>query len=288
MKKLLMHTAWVAALMSTQAFCASSGQIAAGPVINGVSIAAFVNPKDMILELFVKQTRKAAFKQISFDKTSLIIPGIAALTAALVVKGYEYWSEEYDWRGYDKNELDYDGYDKAGRKYNGRNRAGQEVDMHGYLRSDPKPDPQVQGGLSRSSAGKPDKLERLKTLWQNARRGLGWYWRYGREFTTSRLYNPWNWYAAGAGLAVGTLAMSPTFWDMASQFSKNCTTEQEKVVDRVVEVWGEARRFFPEDLHNAFDKLQELKSKKSSDYAAHRTKVLEMIREGHYGQCPVV
>jgi hypothetical protein len=105
----------------------------------------------------------------------------------------------------------------------------------------------------------------------------------------SRVRNKWNWGILPAtGTIAGLLALTPTFWKLGKAYSAAFAAEQEKQIDRIVDVWKDAKHFFPEELHNAFDTLVELKKKDAKVYETSRTRVLALMLQGCSSICPVI
>lgn len=294
--------ALIGTLMSLQSLSASQAQLTPGPVVKGVSLAAYANHWDMVSEVFVKQPRKEAIKQISFDKKTLIIPGITAAVTILGVKLFEYWYNGYNWRGYHKERkaATYrEGYEdegwKKGTDWAGFNQLGIKEDGRGHwvnrdnerTYDNGKPYDSFGGSASYAHSGYSDPNADDSTEKVPFGQKLRSFWQQTRWFVSSRAYNPYNWFAVKCGFAAGAVAFSPTIWGMAKEYAKNLKAAQEEQVDAIVAVWKEAKQFFPEELHNTFDTLHGLKTKKSSDYEVNRARALIIIRQG-IAQCPVI
>ncbi len=271
MKKILLTIAWLGAL-STQALEASTG-LAPAPVITGISIAAYEKPWDMVRDLLTKQPRCVARSQISFPVKALIIPGIVAAVAITATKilverlflGNDIWGYNRTTPHLDREGFDKDGVGASGFTY--ENRDGEILTKN------------VQGEDVYYTYTDKHRLnnEYDPSLWQSFRWAIG-----------SRVKNPWNWLVSPlVALGTGAIALTPTFWRMYKDYAKNFAAEQEKQVDRIVDVWKDAKPFFPEELHNAFDTLQELKTKKSPLYETSRTRVVDLMRRG-CKICPAV
>lgn len=254
------------------------------PVIGGKSLAPYADRWDMVTDVFIKAPRRVAIKNAGFAPKSLIIPAVATAVTIIGVKLLEYYLYNYDYNGYHKTShgedekawlpwykkswtagTDWEGYDKDGLRRVVKNRYLESYNRDGEnIAKLPKPD---DDWYSKAK-------HKLGTLWQNAR------W-----FTWKRIGNPGNHVAALAGLAAGAAAFSPTGYQLLKNYGVQFKAEQEKQVDRVVDVWKAAKQFFPEELHQAFDTLSDLKAKKSGDYEATRARVIALINTR---KCPVI
>ena len=277
MKKLLLSLALIGGFEAQIAASAPAvaPAVAPAPVITGINIGAYFKPWDMVRDLMTKHPRREANKQIKLPKKSLIIPGIVALVTMTGAKIFEYVWNRYDFWGYDEDDRDWQGFDRDGLSNNGRdgyyNRDGHYVGS-GMLSEDDRED---YASLFRKN---DSHSIRPATGFQKLRWAIG-----------SRLKNPWNWGILPAtGVVAGLLALTPTFWKLRKAYRASFAAEQEKQVDRIVDVWKDAEHFFPEELRNAFNTLVELKKKDAKMYETSRKRVLELMLKGCSSICPVI
>jgi hypothetical protein len=285
MKKLFLSLALIGGFEAQIA--ASAPAVAPAPVITGINIGAYTKPWDMVRDLMTKHPRREAIKPLTFSKKSLIIPGIVALVAMAGAKVVEYVWNGYNFWGYRGLEgkdtrVDWQGFEEDGlrgkMRYNDVSRRSEttyynrDQEVVGFNLSE-----DAREAYSSFFGGNQEGTITPATTWQKLRWAVG-----------SRVKNPWNWGAPAVGLVAGLHALIPTFWKLGREYRKNFAAEQEKQVDRIVDVWKDAKHFFPEELHNAFDTLVELKKKNPTMYESSRARVLTLMLKGCSSICPVI